>query len=477
MNFQTEIVLRFFDEISRIPRPSKHEEQIRRYLIHFAEQHALPWIVDDAGNVLISKPGTQGQEQRPVVVLQSHIDMVGEKDSSSTHNFLTDPISVYRDGDRLRAHGTTLGADNGIGMAMQLALLSIDTVMHPPLECLFTVDEETGLYGASNLSPDLLRGRTMINLDTEEEGEFCIGCAGGTDTLAEIRFERQVIPEGFFFFRVRISGLQGGHSGEDINKHRANAIKLLAGYLQCVVQQSDLRVACIEGGNLRNAIPREAGALLAVPFADKELVRIVLNHFIVDSEEQFPAETGLCIELESAYEEQSEMLPKSISDGVIRALNACPNGVIAMSRQIADLVETSTNLAAVRSGDDFVRIETSQRSSSETEKHNIAQRVAAVFSAEGATITTGKDYPGWEPNPDSVVLQRSIAAYRRLFGSEPVVKAIHAGLECGVILGKYPDMDIVSLGPTIEGAHSPAESVSISSVERCWQLLLEILNS
>jgi len=358
----------YFEEITKIPRPSKKEEKIRKYLIDFAQKEKLEYMVDVAGNVIIKKPATVNQENKPAVILQSHMDMVCEKNSDSAHNFDTDPIDIYIDSDWVKANGTTLGADNGIGIALQLAVLSAKNLEHPALECLFTVDEETGLYGASNLDASILTGKTLINLDSEEEGEFCIGCAGGMDTLAELTFEKEETPANYFFFTVKISGLQGGHSGEDINKGKANAIKILSQYISILNLKTDLRMAGINGGNLRNAIPREAQALLAVPFQDKELVRVEVNNYIHEVETGYAkAENQLAIDLDSC-ETQAFVFPKTISDKLILALLDCPHGVIEMNRNIPTLVETSTNLAAINTTAKGIFVETSQRSASELKK-------------------------------------------------------------------------------------------------------------
>lgn len=466
-----------FDAICQIPRPSKKEERMRDFLIEFAKSKSLAYQTDEAGNLLIKKPASKGLESKDCVVLQCHMDMVCEKNSDNPHNFDTDAIQTYIEEDWVKAKGTTLGADNGIGMAMQLAVLEDNSLVHPAIECLFTTDEETGLYGATNLNPQLLKAKTLINLDTEEEGEFCIGCAGGMDTLATINYSAEASPEGLFFFEVKISGLQGGHSGEDINKGRANAIKLLANYIAQIKNKTEVRIAHINGGNLRNAIPREAEALLAVPYADKELVRIEINHYIHDAETQWASvENKLRIDLDSA-DEAKLILPKIVSDALIDALVACPHGVVEMNADIRTLVETSTNLAAIQTKSNLIFIETSQRSAVEEKKKIIAQKVAESWVTTTAIIEKGKDYPGWAPNMHSPILEISKAAYNNLFGKEPIIKVIHAGLECGVIAKKYPELDMISIGPTIENPHSPFEKVNISSVDKAWQLLVEILRT
>lgn len=470
-----EAVWYYFKQLLKIPRASKKEEKIQQYLINFAKQQQLEHRIDKAGNIVIIKEKTTDKNDSECVILQSHMDMVCEKNSNSSHNFDTDAIEYFIENDWMHAKDTTLGADNGIGMAMQLAILANKTHPHPTIECLFTTDEETGLYGASNIASDLLTGKTLINLDSEEEGEFCIGCAGGTDTLAKIKIEYEPTPEKYFFFTVKINGLKGGHSGEDINKNRANAIKLLSDYLAILQTKTDIRIVQINGGNLRNAIPREIETLLAVPMKDKELVRIEINHFIYEVETSFAlSENQINIELESTNSRE-RVLKKQLTDGLIEALKNCPNGVWQMSSTIPDLVETSTNLAAIHTLENEILIETSQRSSSETKKGEIAEIVGSVFKKIGADIKKGKDYPGWEPKMESPILGLCTTTYMEIFKKEPLIKTIHAGLECGVIAKTYPHVDMISIGPTIQNPHSPNEKVSISSVEKCYHLLTNLL--
>ncbi len=468
------LVWQFFSEIAAIPRPSGKEEKIRNFLIDFAREHNLLCHVDEVGNVLISKPASKGYENRNGFVLQTHIDMVCEKNADVRHDFETDPIKLLVKDGWLHADGTTLGADNGVGMAMALAALTDKQLAHPALECLFTVDEETGLYGAAGLATDLLTQPTLLNLDTEEEGEFCIGCAGGTDTIAEIAVAEEDTPDGLFFFHLKVSGLQGGHSGMDIDKKRGNAIKILADCLADLQTKTTLRLAHISGGNLRNAIPREAETIAAVPFADKEMLRVEINHLIHKMEEMFPNESGLRIEL-SSCDHQKSVFALDLSKNLIATLHRCPHGVVAMSREIPSLVETSTNLAAIRLVDGKIIVETSQRSAVETQKNAIAHEVGQVFSNIGATLWRGKDYPGWTPNVHSPILQKSKEVYLRLFGKEPKVTVVHAGLECGILSQKYPQMDMISFGPDIENPHSPSERVNIASVEKSWNFLVELL--
>lgn len=468
----------YFQQITQIPRPSKKEEKIAAFLEKFAAQHHFALVKDRAGNLLIKKPATSGYEESPTVILQAHMDMVCEKNADSGHDFEHDGIQTYIDGDWVKAKGTTLGADNGIGMAMMLAVLAADDLQHPALECLFTVDEETGLTGAYGLDSEMLSGSFLINLDSEDDGEIFIGCAGGIGTKASFRYEKEPVPPGYFAFRVKVSGLTGGHSGGDIHLGLANAIKILTRYLWQLNRETDVRLIAFEGGNLHNAIPREAFAFAAVPYAAKEAVRAKLNIFTAVIEEEFKnIEPNIRISLES--EALPEMvMEKKFSDCLLNVLAACPHGVIAMSRSIPGLVETSTNLASVKMPEDkLLEINTSQRSSVESAKIDIAARLYAIFELAGAVVQQSDGYPGWQPDLNSIMLKKAEAAYEKLFGEKPKVKAIHAGLECGLFLEKYPHLDMISIGPQMYGVHSPDEKLSISSTRKTWDWLLEILKS
>lgn len=474
-DLQPASVFRYFEEVCQVPRPSKKEEQIRAYLIGFAQKHGLEYKVDEAGNVLIKKAATAGMEHTKTVILQSHMDMVCEKNKETVHNFETDPIRTYVDGEWLKAEGTTLGADNGIGVATQLAVLAAEDIQHGPIECLFTVDEETGLTGAFALKEGFMEGDVLINLDSEDEGELFIGCAGGAGTTAQFPCPMVAAPEGYFFFRVAVKGLTGGHSGDDINKNRANANKLLNRYLVQLMQQYDLHLNEIDGGNLHNAIPREASAVCAVPMKDKEAVRVALNVFLAEVENEYAVtEPNLTMELESETARAEVMEPQAMKRFLL-ALYAVHNGVYAMSQDIEGLVETSSNLASVKQRDGMIVVGTSQRSSILSSRKDMSQMVRAAFELGGATVTTGDGYPGWKPNPSSEVLRIAKESYQRLFGVEPKVKAIHAGLECGLFLEKYPSLDMVSFGPTLRGVHSPDERMLIPTVDKFWRHLLDVL--
>ena len=468
-------VFHYFEEICHVPRPSKKEERIRQYLTDFAESHGLEYKVDEAGNVLIRKNASAGKEHLKTVVLQSHMDMVCEKNGGVEHNFDTDPIETYIDGDWLRAKGTTLGADNGIGVATELAVLADRDIEHGPIECLFTVDEETGLTGAFALKEGFMNGDILLNLDSEDEGELFIGCAGGAGTTAEFPCPMVQAPEGYFFFRVVVKGLTGGHSGDDINKNRANANKILNRYLTALMQRYGMCLCEIDGGNLHNAIPREASAVCAVPMAHKEDVRVDLNVFLAEIEDEYAVtEPNLIMELESESPRREVMEAEAMKRFLL-AVYAVHNGVYAMSQDIPGLVETSSNLASVKQKDGKIIVVTSQRSSILSSRKDMSQAVRAAFELGGASCVTADGYPGWKPNPSSEILGIAVESYKRLFGAEPKVKAIHAGLECGLFLEKYPSLDMVSFGPTLRGVHSPDERMLIPTVEKFWNHLLDVL--
>jgi dipeptidase D len=477
-NLQPALLWNHFHEITQIPRPSKKEEKMIAYLQSFAQNNGLNYTIDAAGNVLIRKPSTNGNPHTKTLILQAHIDMVCEKNTDVDFNFDTDAIQYYIDEDFIRAKGTTLGGDNGIGMAMMLAILESKDLKHPALECLFTVDEETGLTGAFALDNQLLNGEVLINLDSEDDGVIFIGCAGGIDTTATLNYESVPTPEGFFTFNVQVKGLKGGHSGDDINKGLGNANIVLNRFLWQLNRKMDVRIHSFDGGNLRNAIAREAKAVCSVPWSEKEIIRVELNHYIALIEtELLQTEPNLKITLESeSFIEKS--IDKNSSEKLLNALYACPHGVKAMSADMPGLVETSTNLASVKMLDNQrIRITTSQRSAVESSKHDIAHQVESVFLLAGAEVTHGDGYPGWKPNVNSEILRIAEACYSTLFNQKAEVKAIHAGLECGLFLAKYPHLDMISIGPQMYGVHSPDERLSISSTQKCWNWLIEILKN
>lgn len=473
---EPKLLWNFFHDITQIPRPSKKEEKVIAYLKNFAQQQNLGFKTDDAGNVLIMKPATTGFENAKTVILQAHMDMVCEKNNEVEFNFDTDAIQYFIDGDFVRAKGTTLGGDNGIGMAMMLAVLASTDLKHPAIECLFTVDEETGLTGAFALGNDFMTGKVLINLDSEDDGVIFIGCAGGIDTTATLAYEEDKAPDGYFAFTVAVKGLKGGHSGDDINKGLGNANKILNRYLWTVNKETDLRISQIDGGNLRNAIPREASATVCVPWSEKERVRVLLNYYIADVEKEIgDTESGFAMTLESE-KLPAMVMDKKTSDALLNVLYACPHGVKAMSRDMPGLVETSTNLASIKMKEkNQILITTSQRSSVESSKYDIANQVESVLLLAGASVTHGDGYPGWKPNVKSEILKIAEQSYSELFNEKASVRAIHAGLECGLFLEKYPYLDMISIGPQMYGVHSPDERLSISSTQKCWKWLVDIL--
>jgi len=461
-------VFAIFDEINRVPRPSKKEEKIRQYLLDFAAKHNIEVATDAVGNVVMRKPATTGHEGAPVVALQAHMDMVCES-NDKTFDFTTQPIETIVDGEWLRANGTTLGADNGIGMAAALAVLTDDTLVHGPIEALFTVDEETGLTGANNLGDGMLTASMLLNLDSEDDAEIFVGCAGGVDTTCLFTYKRSFSPTDFHYFKFDISGLSGGHSGGDIHLGRANANKLLARFLYTLSIEHEISLCEIDGGNLRNAIPRAAHAVFGVATAHKELVRVHFNKFVADVEAEYSGlETGMNFDL-SSVDRPEYAVDHATTKALVEALYSAPHGVISMSRDIEGLVETSTNLASVKmKGTDQILVTTSQRSSVESRKWDIARQVEALFSLAGAEVSHGDGYPGWAPNMNSQILHLASDAYEELYGIRPAIKAIHAGLECGLFRHKYPHLDMVSFGPTLRDVHSPSERMHIPAVERFW---------
>ena len=467
-----------FDAITRIPRPSKKEERIIDFLINFAQTNSLDWQRDQIGNVVIRKPATAGYENRPTVILQSHMDMVCEKNSDVDFDFDHDPIHTVVDGDWVRAEGTTLGADCGIGMAAAMALLLDEEAEHGPIEALFTVDEETGLTGAFNLGEGMLTGKYLLNLDSEDEGEIFIGCAGGIDTVATYSVAYENAPKNYTFYRFDVSDLTGGHSGDDINKGRANSNKIAARLLLEAQDEYEGRMSYFDGGNLRNAIPREAYAVVGVPTRLKDKWEARVEQFIAEIKEEFRiTEPDMRLAL-SDMPMVEDVLDVASQCNLLGALVGVPNGVIAMSAAIEGLVETSTNLASVKfASRESVVVTTSQRSSVESGKLYAKQAVESVFLLSGAEVEHSDGYPGWAPDPNSHLLKCTVECYERLFGKEPKVKAVHAGLECGLFLEKYPHLEMVSFGPTLRGVHSPDERLEIATVDKFWRHLKEIVKS
>lgn len=461
-------VFEIFDQITKVPRPSKKEEKIRQYLLDFAKSHNLEAKTDKVGNVVIKAPATPGHENAPTVILQGHMDMVCESNDKS-FDFEHTPITTVVDGDWVRAEGTTLGADNGIGVAAALAVMTDPDAVHGPLEALVTVDEETGMTGAFGLEGDMITGSMLLNLDSEDDAEIFVGCAGGVDTVCTFTYNRSFAPKDFTYFKIDIAKGQGGHSGGDIHLGRANANKLLARILFNLGKKYELSLAEIDGGNLRNAIPRAAHAVVGVHTSKKEDVRVAINHFIADIENEYAdLEPTLEITMESV-DKPDFCIDSDTTIKLIESIYSAPHGVVSMSRVMPGLVETSTNLASVKmkEGNEVV-VTTSQRSSVDSRKWDIANQVEALFTLAGAKVKHGEGYPGWAPNLDSPIMKIASDAYRELYGVTPAIKAIHAGLECGLFLEKFPHLDMVSFGPTLQGVHSPSERMYIPAVERFY---------
>ena len=477
LKLQPTIVWKYFKEILEIPRPSKKEEKIVAYLLKFGKDQNLETIQDEIGNVLIRKPATKGMENRKSVVLQSHIDMVCEKNGDKVHDFDNDPIESIIDGDWVTANDTTLGADDGIGVAAQMAILASNEIEHGPIECLFTIDEETGLTGAFGLKPGFLQSSILLNLDSEDEGELFVGCAGGQDTQAWLPFDYEETPENHKAYKIMVSGLKGGHSGDEINKGHANANKILNRFLWCKKDEFKIKLSTFDGGNLRNAIAREAYAIILIPENKENNIISAVTEFKKMSQAEFSiTEPNMEITIEKA------LIPETVIDNesfdeFVNAVYACPHGVIAMSQSIDNFVETSTNLASIKFIEDEILITTSQRSSVESEKQDITNMVTSVFKLAGARTLTSDGYPGWAPNPESEIVDLTVKSYKKLFKTDPAVLAIHAGLECGLIGDKYPEMDMISFGPTIKRAHSPEEKIEIETVTKFWDLTLDVLKN
>lgn len=470
-----ELIWGIFDSITKVPRPSKKEEKIRQFLLDFAKEHNISVKTDEVGNVVMSKPATPGKENAPTVILQGHMDMVCESNDKN-FDFDNNPITKIIDGEWVHADGTTLGADNGIGMAASLAVMVDDSLVHGPVEALFTVDEETGMTGANNLGKDMMNGSILLNLDSEDDGEIFIGCAGGVDTTITFDYKREMAPADNHWFKIDLSNLSGGHSGGDIHEGRANSNKLLARFLFNLSLKHVVKLSEISGGNLRNAIPRAAHAVFGVSSESKEKVMVAFNEYVAAVEKEYAhTDPNMTITIESV-EKPEYAIDTDTSDRLIRSLYACPHGVISMSHDLEGLVETSTNLAAVKMQDNStILITTSQRSSVESRKWDIARQIEALFVLAGAHVTHGDGYPGWAPDMNSTIMKIASDAYEELYNVKPAIKAIHAGLECGLFLTKYPHLDMVSFGPTLRGVHSPSEKMHIPAVEKFWNQLTLIL--
>lgn len=476
-DLQPKSVFEQFARINEIPRPSKREEKMIEYLRQWGESHNLDTKVDETGNVIIRKPATKGMENRKTVILQSHMDMVCDKLVDVDFDFDKDAIQTYIDGEWLTAKGTTLGADDGIGCAIELAILESNDIEHGPVECVFTRDEETGLSGAMGMKSGFMTGDYLINLDSEDEGEIFVSCAGGRNTTVKFTFKREAAPEGSFFLRAQVKGLVGGHSGDDINKKRANSIKLLSRFIYLMSEKGKVLLGNLNAGGLHNAIPRDGEMIIAVPAAEKENVRAAFNVFASEVEEEYHVtEPNIKMYMESA--EAGKVICEEDSRKIILALQGVDNGVLSMcqDKAIEWLVETSSNLASVKTQEDgSILVTTSQRSNVMSALDNMCNTVRAVFQLAGAEVDTGEGYPAWKMNPDSKLTKMVVDSYKELFGKEPQVLGIHAGLECGLFAERYPDLDMVSMGPTLRGVHSPDERLLIPTVDMVWRHLLAIL--
>ncbi|MDD5862397.1 MAG: aminoacyl-histidine dipeptidase [Prevotella sp.] len=465
-----------FAKINAIPRPSKHEEKMIEYLSNFGKEHGLETHVDETGNVLIRKPATKGYENYPTIILQSHMDMVCDKLVDVDFDFSKDAIQTYIDGEWLTAKGTTLGADDGIGDAIELAILESDDIEHGPLECVFTRDEETQLSGAEGMKPGFMTGKYLINLDSEEEGQIFISCAGGMGTEATFHFSREEAPKDYFFFEGSVKGLKGGHSGDDINKKRANAIKVLGRFLYNENEKYGIRLVSWNSGKMHNAIPRDGKIVFAVSADKKEEVKADWNQFAAQVEDEFHVtDTTMQWSLKSA--DRQPVVPEAVSTNLIRAVQAVDNGVFAMCQEeeLSWLVETSSNIASIKTEDDQIVIVSSQRSNVKSNLLNEANSIKAAFQLAGAEVKQGDGYPSWKTDANSPIVQTAVEAYKDLFHKEPKVLGIHAGLECGLFSEKYPDIDMVSFGPTLRHVHTPDEKLLIPTVQMVWDHLLLIL--
>jgi len=466
-----------FYQLTQIPRPSKKEAKVVEFVEKFGKDLGLETIKDEVGNVIIKKPATPGYENKQTIVMQGHLDMVPQKNSGTDFDFEKDPIEAYVDGEWVTAKGTTLGADNGMGVAAAMAVLEANDLEHGPIEALFTVDEETGMTGANALKPGILDAEILLNMDSEDEGELYIGCAGGLETNAFFHYKEEDVPADAKAYSLEISGLKGGHSGLDINLQRGNANKVLNRILWSASQTLDIRMADIDGGSLRNAIPREAKATVVVPNAQFGEFKAIVDEITEAVKGELSmVEDSISVELKDA-DMPGKVVDKKTLDNLVRAIYASPHGVMRMSDAMEGLVETSTNLAVVKSEGGKIRIQSLQRSSVDTSKEDLGNMIRSVFELAGAEVVHEGAYPGWKPNPDSPILKTMKEVYNQKFGKVPEIKAIHAGLETGIISQNYPHLDMISFGPTISFPHSPDEKVNIETVQKFWDFLVETLKA
>lgn len=475
LNLEPKAIWKNFYALTQVPRPSKHEDRIQEFMVNFGKGLGLETIKDEIGNVIIRKPATAGMEDRKGIILQGHLDMVPQKNSDKDHDFKNDPIDAYVDGDWVTAKGTTLGADNGMGVAATMSVLESKDIPHGPIEALFTCDEETGMTGAFGLKAGLLKGDILMNLDSEDEGELYVGCAGGIDATITFDLKKEAVPAGMLAYKLEVSGLKGGHSGVDIPLERANSNKLLFRYMKVAAKHHGMLIGSIKGGSLRNAIPRESFATVVIP-ADKKAdfesgVKKYKDIFFAEFKTVEPDLSFKCVSTDLP----KDVISKDDMWRVINSIYAAPNGVMRMSNDIKGVVETSTNLAIIQTKGDKLVVSALLRSSVETAKDNLAEMFVSIFELAGAKIVLNGEYPGWKPNMDSKILKSMQSTYEKMYGYIPKIMVIHAGLECGLLGSVYPNWDMISFGPTIRFPHSPDEKVNIETVNKFWDFLLETL--
>lgn len=477
LDLEPKLLWKHFHSLTQIPRPSKKEERIIQFMKEFGESLGLETIVDKVGNVIIRKPATPGMEDRVGVVLQGHLDMVPQKNSDKVHDFEKDPIETIIDGEWVKANGTTLGSDNGMGVAAAMAVLEDKTLVHGLVEALFTTDEESGMTGANNLQPDVLKGDILINMDSEDEGELYIGCAGGINGNFKFRYKEEAVPAGTKAYKINVAGLKGGHSGLDIPLGRGNSCKIMIRLLNHGANDHGLRLSSIDAGNMRNAIPREANAVVVMPEGETDKFKECFDKMVSKIKAELSVtEPGLTISIE-ATDAPSYVMDTDTQTRMIKAVYGCPNGVIRMSDAMPGLVETSTNLSIVNSKDGVITVLCLLRSSVDSAKKDLVNMMGSIFELAAAEVSFDGEYPGWKPNPDSTILKLMQDVYNKKYGKIPEIKAIHAGLECGILGAAYPNWDMISFGPTIRYPHSPDEKVNIPSVGKFYDFLVETLKN
>ncbi|WP_163191684.1 aminoacyl-histidine dipeptidase [Clostridium thermarum] len=473
-----EKVFHYFEIISRIPRGSGNEKGISDYLVNFAKEKGLDVVQDSYNNVVIRKNGTEGYENSPIVVIQGHMDMVCEKNSSKVHDFEVDPIDLIVEGDFVKANGTTLGADNGIAIAYGLALLDSEDIPHPPLEVVITTDEETGMSGAANLRPEDVKGRILINIDNEEEGQLLVSCAGGLRTKVALNIDWDYDVEGYKKYSLMVRGLKGGHSGMDIIKQRGNANKILGRVLTDIIGKVEFKLASFNGGAKDNAIPREADAIVLIKEEDVESFKKFVEHWrAIFKNEYRKADPELLLEFEAYEGVVTKAFSKDTRDKAAKLLYLIPNGIQTMSLDIEGLVQSSSNIGVVKTLEDKITYESAVRSSVKSLKHDIVNQTIAIGEALGAEVSTHSEYPEWQFDEDSRIRKVFQQVYKEMYGKEPEIVAIHAGVECGLFKEKFPDIDMISFGPNLYDVHTPDERMSISSVQRSWEYLLNVLKN